>query len=67
MNTMDINILESLNYFNEQQEQEEQRMREYNNMVKYQQFKEEMLKYGDFSEEELMEMFEAEMLVEYDL
>ena len=62
-----IHELESLNYFNEQQEQEEQRMREYNNLLKYQQFKEEMLKYDNFSEEELMEMFEAEMLVEQDL
>lgn len=62
-----IHELESLKYFNEQQEMEEQRMREYNNLLKYQQFKEEILKYGDFSEEELMEMFEAEMLVEQDL
>lgn len=34
---------------------------------KFKRFAEEMLQYDDFSEEELVEMFEAEELVECDL
>jgi len=33
----------------------------------YEEFKKDMLQYGDFSEEELREMYEAEMLAEMDL
>lgn len=33
----------------------------------YETFKEEILKYGDFSEEEIKAMYEAEILVEKDL
>ena len=33
----------------------------------YENFKKDMLQYGDFSEEELMEMFESEMLIEHDI
>ena len=33
----------------------------------YEIFKSEMLKYGDFTEEELDEMYGAEMIAEYDI
>ena len=33
----------------------------------YEEFKKDMLQYGNFSEEELREMYEAEMLAEMDL
>lgn len=33
----------------------------------YESFREEMLQYGDFSEEELKEMYDSEMLAECDL
>lgn len=33
----------------------------------YQNFKEDMLQYGNFTEEELREMFESEMLIEHDI
>ena len=64
---MNIAEFESLKYFEEEQAKEMERMREYNNLIKYQEFKAEMLKYEDFTEEELIEMWEAEMLVEQDL
>lgn len=35
--------------------------------MRYEEFKEEMLKYEDFTEEELQEMYEAEMIAEQDL
>lgn len=34
---------------------------------RYKEFKEFMLQYGNFTEEELKEMFEAEMLAELDI
>ena len=64
---MNIAEFESLKYFEEEQRKEMERMREYNNLVRFQEFKAEMLKYEDFTEEELIEMWEAEMLVEQDL
>lgn len=67
LNQHDIHMLESLNYYNEQQETERKAMRDYNQLVRYQQFKADMLQYGDFTEEELQEMWEAEQLVEHDL
>ena len=63
----DIHMLESLNYFNEQQEIERKLTQDYNHLIEYQEFKREMLKYENFTEEELQEMWEAEMLVEHDL
>lgn len=69
----DIIGLETLNYFQEQEKREYEAMVEANRLYmkpkeeKYEEFKNAMLQYGDFSEEELKEMFEAEMLVENDL
>ena len=73
MNMNDINTLESLRYF-EDQERKAYEARVASNMLymtldeqRYEEFKREMLKYENFTEEELREMFEAEMLVENDI
>lgn len=73
MNNNDINALESLKYFEDMERREYEAQVEYNRLCmtpnerKYEEFKQEMLKYDNFSEEELREMFEAEMLVENDI
>lgn len=66
----DIIAFESLNYFEEQERREREVMEELDRLYEnkgYEKFKKDMLQYGDFTEEELREMWESEMLVEHDL
>lgn len=66
----DIIAFESLNYFEEQERREREVMEELDRLYEnkgYEKFKKDMLQYGDFTEEELQEMWESEMLVEHDL
>ena len=66
----DIIAFESLNYFEEQERREREVMKELDRLYEnkgYEKFKKDMLQYGDFTEEELQEMWESEMLVEHDL
>lgn len=66
----DIIVFESLNYFEEQERREREVMEELDRLYEnkgYEKFKKDMLQYGDFTEEELQEMWESEMLVEHDL
>ena len=70
LNQHDINIFESLNYFEEQQRREREVLKELDKLYEnkgYEKFKKDMLQYGDFTEEELQEIWEAEMLIEQDL
>ena len=66
----DIIAFESLNYFEEQERREREVMEELDRLYEnkgYEKFKKDILQYGDFTEEELQEMWESEMLVEHDL
>lgn len=67
LNQYDIIVLESLNYFNEQEDQERKAMKDYEQLLKYQEFKREILQYGYYPDEVIQEMWEAEQLVEHDL